>query len=223
MMMYAFQDIGTQLPGLAFAEQSIDSVKGYIFPQERIYIQNAVLKRQQEFIAGRILARRAWKGLGFPDHVLLADDQRCPIWPEGIVGSISHSDYYCGAVVGASSSYRSIGFDIEQIAAMNFSLWPIFCTHNEQRMLHKLPALKQQEQAALIFSAKESIYKCHFQIHRFVFRFHDIEIIWNRKHSRFSFSILNKAIPPMPSSHHNGLFGVSHDHVYTIMIQKSEY
>ncbi|MBN2105046.1 4'-phosphopantetheinyl transferase superfamily protein [bacterium] len=221
MIANILNNVQDQYPRLAFAEQAIHSVKGTLFPQEQVFIQNAVFKRQSEFIAGRILARQAMKQLGYPEFSLPADTQRCPVWPEDIVGSISHTDHYCGAVVGASSHYRSIGLDIEQISRINKALWPVFCTRNELNNLSKLPVLKQQKHAALVFSAKESFYKCHFYLHRVFFVFQDIEIAWNWKRSRFYVSVLNKAVPLLPFSCPVGFFTLARDEVFTLTIQKT--
>lgn len=222
MMTNVFQGVRDQFPHLAYAGQSIDSVNGFVFPQELAHIQNAVIKRQREFIAGRILVRQACRRLGCPEAPVLADARRCPVWPSGMVGSISHTDEYCGAAVGLASQYQSIGFDVEQIYKVKSVLWPTFCTVNELNKISALPLSIQQKHAALVFSAKESFYKCHFQLHRLFFLFTNLEIDWNWGTSQFTISILNTNIPPLSiEKGHIGFMALDRNHVYTLVIQNT--
>ena len=38
-----------------------------------------------------------------------------PVWPEGVIGSLSHCEGCVGAAIGYTNYYRSIGIDIEEI------------------------------------------------------------------------------------------------------------
>src|SRR3979409_1002599 len=54
-------------------------------------LRHATQKRQREFLAGRWCAEEALQCLGAGStHVAMAKD-RAPIWPDGVVGSITHT------------------------------------------------------------------------------------------------------------------------------------
>ena len=55
----------------------------------------AVDKRQREFATGRRLAHGLLTELGVGGGPLLPGRDRAPIWPDGVVGTISHSRAWC--------------------------------------------------------------------------------------------------------------------------------
>ena len=96
-----------------------------MLPDERAFVAQAVQSRQTEFALGRALARNALKDIGHlhpttPVAIPVGGD-RAPNWPTGIIGSISHCQDICVAVVARrAASVRAIGVDIERIAAIAF-------------------------------------------------------------------------------------------------------
>ncbi|MCX8509150.1 MAG: 4'-phosphopantetheinyl transferase superfamily protein, partial [Rhodobacteraceae bacterium] len=137
-------------------------------------LARAVLKRRNEFRAGRHCARHALRSLGVPATIPLIGPDRAPVWPEGIVGSISHSANHAIAVVASRQTCRGLGIDVEILTGTDdlAALSPHVATRAEMRLLRATygPA----ESFALLFSGKEAIYKAIFpQIRRFV-DFHEI-------------------------------------------------
>lgn len=65
---------------------------------ERALVARAVPKRRDEYAAGRNCARAALARLGVHDFALLAGSAREPIWPEGVIGSMTP---------GTRSSFKS--------------------------------------------------------------------------------------------------------------------
>src|ERR1700716_1803425 len=62
-------------------------------------LRHAVPNRQREFLAGRLCAAQALRCLGADStHVGMAGD-RAPVWPDGVVGSITHSGGFAAAAV----------------------------------------------------------------------------------------------------------------------------
>ena len=49
-------------------------------------------KRLSDFATGRYCAMKALEQFGIQDAIIPIGEDRAPIWPEGIVGSISHCD-----------------------------------------------------------------------------------------------------------------------------------
>ena len=132
-----------------------------LFAAERRCVETAVEKRIAEFAAGRLCARRALADLGHPDFPLLRGTDRRPLWPDGVAGSITHTDRYCGVAAARRGDFSGIGIDAEEIARLDDHLLPQICTPDERRRLAALAQPQRQAQTALIFSAKEAFYKCH--------------------------------------------------------------
>jgi phosphopantetheine--protein transferase-like protein len=129
-------------------------------PAEYASIKHAVEARQQEFSAGRMCAREALKHLGCFTGPLPKLPSRSIAWPKGIIGTISHNEIWCGAAVARRCDLAGIGFDIETVTRIGENLWRRILTTEEYPLLDQQPAAKTQQWAALIFSAKESVYKC---------------------------------------------------------------
>ena len=71
------------------------------------------MERRNDFIRGRIAARRALRELGVPPGTIPIGPWRLPVWPQGVVGSISHSAGAGVAVAARAADLRGIGIDVE--------------------------------------------------------------------------------------------------------------
>lgn len=133
-----------------------------LYPEERALIANAVSKRRAEFCAGRHCARHALGKIGNATNPILADTNGCPIWPHGRVGSISHTHDYAIAAVARTTDICAIGIDIECWRASSTSWGAIkkMCSSPEQDWIETLAEQCRKKAAHLLFSARESIYKC---------------------------------------------------------------
>ena len=78
---------------------------------------NVAQVRKQEFIAGRYCAYQAAKLVGLELVKLPAAKTREPVWPEGMVGSITHSKLMAISCVSLSQDWSSIGIDAEELIA----------------------------------------------------------------------------------------------------------
>jgi 4'-phosphopantetheinyl transferase EntD len=78
-----------------------------------LYRDGLAERRQRDFLAGRLAARAALQRLGAATFALGRDANAVPIWPEGIVGSISHCGTKAAAVVGWRRDYAALGLDLE--------------------------------------------------------------------------------------------------------------
>ena len=130
-----------------------------LYSEERVFIQNAVAKRQREFGAGRLCARKAMARLGIKDAPLLKGPDGSPVWPAGIVGAISHSSAWCGSAVARKEDIHGIGFDIETIDRVNMKIAKKVLTPVEMEWVNASHE-EAQKRLALLFSAKETIFKC---------------------------------------------------------------
>ncbi len=148
-----------------------------LLPQERIIVENAVEKRQREFATARMIARQLLAEFGVYRYPLLNDDDRVPIWPTDLLGSISHCNECClVAVQRKNNGPINIGVDIEPDDPIDADLWPAFATEHELRWIKSQNNSNSGRMAHLLFSAKEAVYKCVFPITRKFIEFHDVEI-----------------------------------------------
>lgn len=130
--------------------------------------------RLREFAHGRGCAREALSRIGYSECPVPVGNDREPLWPEGVVGSISHSGDRAAAVVVQQADCRGIGVDLEINEPLDPSLLSMLCRPEELDRIAESP--EAGARTKLIFSAKESVFKCIWPaVHRFV-DFDEIEI-----------------------------------------------
>ena len=150
-----------------------------LHPQEEACVARATAKRRREFAAGRACARLALARLGLPEAPLGRNEDRTPRWPAGVAGCISHCAGYCAAAVARQESVAGLGLDVEVIGRVRPVLLPRICTVAERDTLLRLgraPGQGAIDWATVLFSAKESTYKCYYPLTRAPLGFHDVEI-----------------------------------------------
>jgi 4'-phosphopantetheinyl transferase EntD len=163
-------------PGVVAAELREKGDPSQLLPEEAVYLGRAVAKRVQEFAAGRMCARCALAEFGIADFPVKVADDRQPIWPDGMVGSITHTAGFCAAVVAERRRMTALGLDSEVVADVNVEIWPSICVPIEAAWVRSLPVSEQPAAVALIFSAKEAFYKCQYPVVREPLNFDDVSI-----------------------------------------------
>lgn len=125
---------------------------------------SAKAKRQIEFASGRRCCESLLKRFGNTEQVWVNED-RSPAWPSGFVGSISHSKNWTWATVGRQSQLVSVGIDTEPVISTKTRNQIIFeiATENELES-YKGSRLTPDQIFSVVFSAKESFYKCCYPI-----------------------------------------------------------
>jgi 4'-phosphopantetheinyl transferase EntD len=144
-------------------------------PLEGALVAHAVDSRRREFSAGRSCARLGLNSFGV-DEVVGIGPGGAPVWPAGFVGSITHTEGFCAAAVARRANWISIGIDAEIVDNVELALAPEILTRRELERLYKIPLFMRQEYLALLFSAKESTYKCQYPIAFAWLGFQDIVI-----------------------------------------------
>jgi len=147
--------------------------QGILTEDELPYVSKAVPKRVREFTAGRHIARRALRHMNVAASSIPVAKNRCPVWPDGIVGSISHTDDIVGVALARTQDYVSVGFDIEAGRAVKPELFNMFLTDDES---YHIDPIAESELATLIFSCKESVYKAVYPLVGEFLEFRDLEI-----------------------------------------------
>lgn len=153
---------------------------GGLWPEETPAIANATAKRSREFTAGRVMARQAMAAIGLPQAAIPMGANRAPVWPEGVVGSISHCDSLCVAVVARTRDIRAIGIDVEDHTPLEQDLWDEICNPEEIAWLETQPHQLRGHLVKQIFSAKEAVYKAIFPRVRQVLAFSAVTVDPNR-------------------------------------------
>ncbi len=150
-------------PDIAFALLPPGGAEPPLLPEERSLLSaRALPERRGEFARGRACAREAMARLGFvdaPRQPILRAGARAPRWPEGLVGAISHSHGWAAAAVSWRRLYTGVGLDVERPHAAKPSLVDRIGLPEEAGWLDSVPPAGRPRAFALLFSAKESIYK----------------------------------------------------------------
>jgi 4'-phosphopantetheinyl transferase EntD len=134
-------------------------------------------KRVHDFRRGRACAHGALEAIGHSVRTIPVGSCGAPVWPQGCVGSITHTAAYAGAVAATLDVYSALGIDAEDVDAVSPELWPTLFTQSELRCLAAMRADARAARAALLFSAKESIYKAQFPLTRSWLDFLEVEVI----------------------------------------------
>lgn len=136
-----------------------------LFAEEESAIERAVQKRRREFVTGRACAREALAQLGRPPAPLLSGPRGEPLWPAGIVGSITHCKGYRACAVALATELRVLGVDAEPDERLPDGLLDRIALPEEQHLLHDLgrraPGVNWDR---LLFCIKESVYKAWYPL-----------------------------------------------------------
>ena len=159
-----------------------------LLPAEAPCVVKAVMQRQQEFAAGRACARLLLAHFGVLDFALRMADDRQPLWPDGLVGSITHTEDFCAVVMAQKPNLIAVGIDTEVSGRVKPELWGRICTPAETAWIETLEVSEQGAAATLLFSAKEAFYKCQYPLMRQRLNFHDatVEVDWGSQQGSFT-------------------------------------
>jgi len=163
-------------PGTVAAELRQPGDPRLLLPEEAAHLGRAVPKRVREFAAGRLCARRALAEFGIVDFPIKVADDRQPLWPDTVVGSITHTEGFCAAVIADRHRLLGVGLDSEVVGDVNANIWSSICVPAESAWIRSLPASEQAAAVTLVFSAKEAFYKCQYPIVRERLSFHDARV-----------------------------------------------
>lgn len=161
-----------------------------VLEAEEQLIAQAVKKRRREFRAGRHCAHTALQRLGLPRQAILRDANRAPLWPHGYLGSISHCRDLCIAACAKQYPIISLGLDVEPLKPLKPGVEQYIQTTAETAYLQSIwPRLPER----LVFSAKESLYKCFYPLLKTFFGFHSVEIVIDHEKQHFDFKPVQHA------------------------------
>jgi len=157
-------------------EAPIMLVDDQLWDAELAYIRHAVPKRRAEFGTARVCARRGLAELGLPPVAFVPGADRALVWPEGVVGSISHTHDYAAVVLHRSPPMQSVGLDVEALRAVEEQTCAMILTPRERSCLAARGLESRNVLALLIFSAKEAYFKCQYPLSTTFLDFQEVEI-----------------------------------------------
>ncbi len=140
-----------------------DDLDDDLHPEEAAMLHpRAVPARRREFALGRVAARRALRGLGSAAPPIAQGPNREPVWPAGIVGSITHAQGFAIAAVAFQAACGGLGLDLEHRARYFPELESQVVFGDERRRIAALPPAARPDAVLEVFAAKETIYKAFF-------------------------------------------------------------
>jgi enterobactin synthetase component D len=135
---------------------------GLLSERETAAMAGFAEKRRREYATVRTLARAGLERFfDVRDFDLLNADDRSPIWPEGICGSIAHSNTRAWVAL-VEAGYGTIGIDGEGRAELGRELWRLILRDEEVAYLESVDAPLRGRCALTLFTAKEALYKAQY-------------------------------------------------------------
>lgn len=155
-----------------FGDEDID-----LFPAEEAQLERAVPKRRREYTTARAAARRALAGLGYAALPVLRGEHGEPLWPAGVVGSLTHCDGYRACAVAPADAVDVLGLDAEPAQPLSAGVFERITVPAER---DRQAGLSDHEPGLpwdrLLFCAKEATYKAWYPLARRWLGFADADI-----------------------------------------------
>lgn len=149
------------------AEAFGDPPEAALLPEEEPLVARAVDKRRREVTTARWCARRALAGLGVPPAPVPRGERGEPVWPDGVVGSLTHCDGYRAAVVARAEQVLTVGIDAEPDRPLPDGVLDVVSLPAERARLAELSTADgDRNWDRLLFCCKESVYKAWFPLTR---------------------------------------------------------
>jgi 4'-phosphopantetheinyl transferase EntD len=164
--------------GIALESRPLDP-SAELNPAESLIAADMTQLRRAQFAAGRACARAALGRIGRTSLTIASDNDGVPLWPRGVVGSISHKYSQSIAVVGVMETFQGIGIDLERDEERDDRILAAeIASAHEAREMAKLKrhSIEVASTATWLLSAKEATYKAVFPLLRIPFSWEDIQI-----------------------------------------------
>jgi len=177
-----------------------DGRPSHVFDEEAATLSpKAVLRRRESFALGRAAAHDALAALGVPVAPVPKANTGEPLWPEGVVGAISHTGGFGVAVVGRSAQYRGIGVDLEGLTrGLDATADHLVCTPAEAAWAAEGADNRRR---IMLFCAKEAIFKALYPIEHVWLGLLDAELTWREADGAFDAVLLKPGGVTFPAGY----------------------
>lgn len=142
-------------------------------------LSGAIPKRKQQFLAGRYCAARAIRSLaGLAIAPVVGRGARGePLWPHGLVGSVTHTGQFASAAVARRADVSGIGIDSEEIVTPDQAQRLSSAVLLPSELSIGGRTLDDALRFTLVFCAKEALFKCLCPVVHRRFYFHDAAVV----------------------------------------------
>jgi len=164
-------------PSVATALAPVGGGPSWSHAEERTAVATAAPARRSEFLAGRACAHAVLAAIGREEGLAVGRGAtREPLWPPGVVGSISHAGGLAGAVAADSAEAWGLGLDLEPLdPPLEPALERVVLGPGEPPAgagAHPLGPYRSK----IAFSVKECVHKCLFPRTRWSLDFPDVAV-----------------------------------------------
>jgi 4'-phosphopantetheinyl transferase EntD len=200
-------------PTVAVVEGGPADPEQALFAEELIVVRHATAARRREFAAGRACAHAALQQLGCRVMPIPADGSRAPIWPDGVMGSITHCAGFTAAAVARRADLTMLGIDAEPAGPLDAEVAAHVVDDAElERASDELGV----DAGVVLFSAKEAVYKAWYPITR---RWLDFDAVTLSVERSGAFTVQTRRGLPKSDrellSALRGRFATTSEHVFT--------
>lgn len=174
--------------------------------------------RKREFLAGRICAEELFLKHNLTNIKIQSSKSRAPIWPEGFIGSISHTKFCAVCSLADNKTYSSVGIDIEKlIPRTRFeTISKLITTESDQVFLSKFTGDDLLQVQTILFSGKEALYKAIFPHYLEYFGFQEASIVdIDFNNQLFTLEISSNTTLSKFNGEYSGEFLMYKDHILT--------
>jgi 4'-phosphopantetheinyl transferase EntD len=179
------------LPESATVMATREELDARLYPEEEMIVARAVEKRRREFTTARACAREALAQLGEPAQPIPSGSRGEPLWPPGIVGSITHCDGYRACAVARSCDLATVGVDAEPNQPLPEGVLEDIALPEEREWLRYLARQAPGTHwDRLLFSIKESVYKAWFPLAEKWLGFEDAVVAVDQRKMSFTAHLL---------------------------------
>ncbi|HHR9069096.1 TPA: 4'-phosphopantetheinyl transferase family protein [Salmonella enterica subsp. enterica serovar Bovismorbificans] len=159
----------------------------------------AVAKRRSEYLCGRLAAQTLLREKQIYAQVTQSTEGT-PIWPDGWLGSISHTDHCAIAVIAPQNKRCILGIDIENFNPEALDEIAGAITQESERKRLAKSEIDYNIALHIVFSAKESLYKALYPQVRKIFGFESAIITdINTYNQTFSIQLTHALTPSLPA------------------------
>ena len=208
-------------PEVAAAEVFDDPPGLRLYPEEEPFVARAGERRRTEFTTGRHCARVALTRLGLEPSAITKGQRGAPLWPDGVVGSITHCAGYRAAAVARTADRVTIGIDAEPNEPLPAGVLDTIALPRERARLLAAASDPGVCWDRLLFSAKESVYKAWFPLTGTWLGFEEADIIFEPATATFAACLLvpGLTIAGRPCRELTGRFVVLDNLVLTAVVR----
>lgn len=133
-------------------------------------------KRRRQYILGRLAAEEMLRSLIDDSSPITNGPRGEPIWPPGVVGSITHTSSIAIAVGALAEVVRGVGVDAEEkTRRISEGVIEKISRDEERRWIYEKTD-EVNERALTLFSVKESIFKALYPTYRRELSFKDAQV-----------------------------------------------